>query len=209
MTQEVALPDGIVRTPVPRSPRSDWRVPTYGAEIEAFRSTEVTTHLRKFFSALDAEAEQRKDDPIAMAHGLARMDALLADMRYVRDSMKDRCATVMDTLKIRRLTVEGVALVEASSTAARKNWQDERLLRNIVSTLLGDEFVNTETGEKLDAEIIAAELLRFFRPAWRTTPMKEYDINPDDYSDLPRDEDDKIIRTPTASVKDNLIRRNQ
>ena len=195
--------DGIERVPLQRGGRSDWRVPA-GTEVVSFDETDIIARMRLFFDALDAEAERRQDEPVAMVNALARMEALLADVRYVRDTMHKYCATALHEQKIRRLTLEACATVEASSNADR-TWHDKKLMTRLLSEF---HVTDKNTGEVVEPDRMASHLLGFAAVTyWRMKQLKAAGLDPDEYSDIAKDEDGKIIRTPTVRMVDNLIRR--
>lgn len=202
----------IAITPLKSGGRSDVVVSNADETPASFTSTAIVEQMRAFFDKLEAEAEARKDDPIAMVNALARMEALLADVRYVRDSIREHTANALSGAKVRRITVEGVATMEASSASERTDWQDQELMTAMLNERVAKDtgfLIEPTTGLKIPMGDLAAVMLQWFRPAWRVTPIRDAGLNPDDYSHQPTDEDGKPLRTPTVTVKDNLIRRQQ
>lgn len=202
--------DHITITPLKgRSTRVDVEVRNTDHEPAAMGTTNIVDHLRRFFDELDKEAETRSDDPIAMVTALANLDALLADVRYVRDTVRKHAATGLVDNDVRRLAIEGVAAVEASSTLDRK-WHDDKLMRMALEVELGDQHVNTHTGEKLDVDALADQLLTWFGISyWRMGALKPAGIDPDTFSDYPTDDDGKPARQPAVTMKVNNIRRQR
>lgn len=188
-----------------RSTRSDVHVTTTPQPATAFGATDIINVFRQFFERLEAESAERGDDPIAQTHALALLEALLADVRYVRDTVRARSAEALSAHEIRRLVIEGVIAVEASATADRTNWQHERLFAKMLDHW-GVRFI-ADTGEVVPYDVAAARMLEWFRPDWRLTPIRESNLNPDDYCDLPKDEDGSTLRTPTVTIKDNRVRQ--
>jgi len=173
---------------------------------ESFDRTDIVGTLRRFFDALESEAQEHRGDPVATSQALARMEALLADVRSVRDSIKTLAAEALNDEQVRRLTVSGVCTVEGTSEIKRTAWQHAPLLEAcLAKTELA--MIDTTTGERVTAEFVAKVLLSFFSPTWKLTTLKSLSINPDDYCDVATDDDDKPVRTPTVRMVDNLVRR--
>jgi hypothetical protein len=196
-------------TPLKSGGRSDMVVSDGNETPASFSSTAIVDQLRAFFDKIEAEADARKDDPVAMVNALARMEALLADVRYVTGVIRDHTATSLSDAKFRRVTVEGVATMEASSASERTDWQDRDLLLAMLDRSTTVPNVDYNTGEIIDHGAIADELLSWFRVQWRLTPIRDAGLNPDDYSHQPTNEDGTPLRTPTVTVKDNVLRRQQ
>lgn len=172
----------------------------------AFGETDILRQLRLFFSALDAEADQHADDPVATAQALARMEALLADVRYVRDRLKHLTASALHAERIRRLTVSDIVTVEGTTEVKRGGWDNGRLLSDVLQTN-AVRLLNIETGEVLTAEETTAMLLDFFRPDWKLTALRNAGLNPDDYCTVQTDDDGKPVRNPSLRMVDNVVRR--
>lgn len=199
----------IAITPLKTGGRADVVVTNANETPDSFTSTAIVDQLRAFFDKLEAEADARKDDPIAMVNALARMEALLADVRYVTNTIRDHTATALNNQGIRRLTVEGVATMEGTSASERTDWQDRKLLQDMIAANIGRHLADTESGNMWDATDMSAEILTWMRPAWRLTPIRDAGLNPDDYSHQPQDEDGKPLRTPTVRVHDNRLKGDQ
>lgn len=199
------LPDAYNATINPiRGGRRDVHV-TSPAPVQSFDATDIVAVFRRFFDQLVTEAEARKGDPVAETHALALIEALLADVRYARDTVRKLSADALHEHKVRRLTIENVITVEGSNTATRTDWEHTRLLTAMLEHW-GVRFI-ADTGELVPWDVAAARMLEWFRPDWRVTPIKEAGLDPDAYCTLPKDEDGKVIRTPTVTIKDNLARR--
>lgn len=203
---ELAIPERYPATVVPvRGGRSDVTV-HQSVEPRSFGDTDIVRHLREFFAAVDAEAERNSDDPVALVNALARLDVLTADVRAVRDSIKRRAAITLAENRIRKLIVEGVAAVEASSEIKRSEWEHERLLGDLLSGE-GLSLLDTSTGERIDGNEAAEVLLTWFRPEWKLTAIRDASLDPDDYCRVATDDEDRPMRTPTLRMGGNLIRR--
>lgn len=207
----IGEPDSPIQlTPLKTGGRADWHVTstpdTTGLPVP-FEQTDITTQLRRFFDALDAEAEQHKDDPVAMVNALARMEAVLADVRAVTATIRKHAAEALAANHVRRMTIDELATVEASSASERTDWQDRKLVQDMLVANVGERLVDASTGNIWTAQDLSAELLTWFRVQWRLTPIRDAGLNPDDYSEQPTDEDGKPLRTPTVTMKDNLLRR--
>ena len=197
-------------TPLKTGGRSDVHVVTHGdVEPSAFGETDIVGQLRVFFDKMDAEIEARKADPVAMVNALARMEALLADVRFVTNTARTRTAEVLDAAKIRRLTIDNVATVEGTSEASRTDWQDEKLLTDMLTCQIGDDFIQRDTGECRTTDVLASMVLEWVRVEWRLTPIRAAGLDPDDYSTQPKSEDGKALRTPTVRVHDNSMRKQK
>lgn len=165
--------------------------------------------MRQFFMAIDVEADKYAGDPEATGRALAHMDALLADLRYARDRLQTLTAEGLHTARIRRLVIEGVIELEASSEAKRSDWQDVKLLADVLRSM-GLRVISTWTGEWLELDVAAAKVLEAFRAEWRLTAIRGLGLDPDDYSTLPvDDETGRPIRTPTVRIVDNRVRRHR
>lgn len=199
-------------TPLKSGGRSDVVVSNGDRTPVAFASTDIVNQFRAFFDRLALEAEQHADDPIAMVNALARMEALLADVRYVTGEIRKHTADALNAEKVRRITVEGVATMEASSTSERTDWQDQALMTAMLNERVAKDagfLIEPTTGLKIPMGDLAAVMLSWFRPAWRLTPIRAAGLDPDDYSTQPTNEDGTPLRTPSVTVKDNLVRRQQ
>jgi hypothetical protein len=175
-------------------------------ESAAFTTTDITASLRAFFAAIDAEAEQHREDPVALVQALARLDTLAADVRAVRDSVRRMAAEALHTERVRRLVVEGVAAVESATEIKRSEWQHDRLLGDMLNRE-GLSLLDTSTGERIDGNEAADVLLAWFRPEWKLTPIRQAGLDPDDYCSTMTDDDGNAVRTPTLRMLDNLVRR--
>ena len=196
-------------TPLKSGGRFDVVVSDGDRTPDAFASTDIVDRFRAFFDQLALEAEQHADDPIAMVNALARMEALLADVRYVTAEIRGHTAKALSDAKVRRLTVEGVATMEASSTSERTDWQDQALLTRMLDRFGCDDLVDRGTGALVATDVLAAEILSWVRVQWRLTPIRDAGLDPDDYSTQPTNEDGTPLRTPTVTVKDNRMRAQQ
>lgn len=200
-------------TPLKTGNRADWRVIQFkeSAGLPApFADTDITTQLRSFFDKLDQEIDAHRGDPIALTNALARMEAVLADVRSVTANVRKAAAEALADHKVRRMTIDGLATVEGTSSSDRTDWQDKELMTEMLERYLGDSIiVSSDTGELTSPEEVAAAVLRWVRVEWRLTPIREYGLDPDDYSDQPKDEDGKPLRTPTIRMHENVLRKEQ
>lgn len=175
-----------------------------------FTDTDIIAHLRLFFDKLEAEASERKGDPVAMTNGLMRLEALLADVRYVRDTVRDHTSAALSASHIRKLTVEHVGTVEGTS-ASERDWDHGAALTRVLHSFLGShtQWVHSDTGELLDVNLLADEVLAAASISyWRMGALKERGINPNDVSSIDVDENGKPVRTPAVRIHDNRIRRS-
>lgn len=194
-------------TPLKTGGRRDITVTPNDPDLpRAFGAGDITTALRQFFAAIDSEANEHRDDPVALVQALARLDTLAADVRAVRDSVRRMAAEALQTERVRRLVVEGVAAVESSTEVKRTEWQHDRLLGDMLNGV-GLSLLDTSTGERIDGNEAADVLLAWFRPEWKMTPIREAGLNPDDYCTTMTDDDGVPVRTPTLRMLDNLVRR--
>ena len=173
---------------------------------DAFAETDILRAFRQFFAAMDAEASERRDDPVALVQALARLETLAADVRAVRDSVRRMAAEALQAEKVRRLIVEGVAAVESSTEVKRSEWQHERLLGDLLNGA-GLSLLDTSTGERIDGNEAAEMLLAWFRPEWKMTAVRQAGLDPDEYCRVQTDDDGKPVKTPTLRMLDNLVRR--
>jgi hypothetical protein len=196
-------------TPLRSGGRVDMEVTPLDADApRAFADHDILDQLRRFFSALEQEAHSHKGDPVATGQALARLEALLADVRSVRDSLKALTASALAENKVRRLTIAGVTTIEGTTEVKRTDWQHFDLLSSIMSRS-SLRLINVETGEVLTADKSSELLLGFLRPDWKMTPLKDLGIDPDDFCHVETDDDGKPVRTPAVRMVDNLARRSQ
>lgn len=192
----------------PLKGRSD-RVDVEVAEalpVQAF-SADIVAALRRLFDGIDAEAHDHTGDPVALTHALARLDTLLADIRYVRDTVRDLDAQALHDAKIRRLTVSGVATVEGMSSLQRTNWQHQRLMLDMLRQAVGPMLIMADTGETISTEDLAARILTWMKPDWRLTPIRDAGYDPDAYCDIETDDHGRPVRTPAVKMVDNSVRK--
>ncbi len=176
----------------------------------ALDAPDFVARLRQFFAEMDAEITRHEHDPIATAQALARIDALLADVRFVRDRLNTVTAAALSAMDIRRLTVESVATVEASASYERSEWQHEKLLTRLLEQHgFKRGVVSPDTGERMDLVDLVALLLGWFRPEWRLTGVRESLVDPDDYCTVKRDDDGKPVKTAAVRMVDNRVRRQR
>lgn len=208
--ERAGMPDSFIEiTPLKTGGRVDWRVLECKQSVglpAPFAETDITTQLRLFFDKLDQEIEKHRDDPIALVNALARMEAVLADVRTVTQNVRTAAAEALNERGIRRMTVEGLTTVEGTSQATRTDWDNQRLLRDMLTAEL-DTMVNTRTGEVVDNDELAQRILSWFRVEWRLTQIREAGLDVDDYSTQPTDEDGKAIRTPAIRIHENVLRK--
>ena len=200
----------IAVTPLKTGGRADWHVSTStetSSAPAAFIDTDIVAQLRRFFDAIDLEAADRCDDPIAMVNALARMEALLADVRYVTNTIRKHTADALAEHKVRRITIDNVATMEATSEADRTDWQDQALTTDMLANAY-PPLINSHTGEVVHVAALAETILSWMRPAWRLTPIRDAGLDPDDYSTQPKNEDGTPLRTPTVRVHDNTFRKD-
>lgn len=196
-------------TPLKSGGRVDMEiVPTDPDAPRAFTDSDIVAQLRRFFSLLEAEAHEHQGDPVATGQALARVEALLADVRSVRDSLKSLTASALSENRVRRLTIAGVTTIEGTTEVKRTEWRHAPLL-TVALEVQAQRLMSIETGEVMTAEESAAVLLELFRPEWRMTPLKDLGINPDDFCSVETDDDGKPVRTPSLRVLDNLARRSE
>lgn len=188
-----------------KSVREDWLVAS-PPPSSAVEHGDFVARLRWFFAEMEREVDRYRHDPIATASALARVEALLTDVRYVRDRLKSTTAESMDRERVRKLTVSGVVQVEASSEIKRSNWQHAKLLTLILDALCC-QFVGRATGEVIGPDVVASMVLDFLTPEWRLTALRQIaGIEPNDYCDIDRDEQGAIVKTPTVQIKDNRVK---
>lgn len=191
-----------------RSKRADWYVQA-PPPVSAVEAPDFVAAMRRFFSEMDAEITARSDDPIALAQGLARIEALLADVRYVRDRLRDTAATGLQAAGIRKLTVEGVLTCEQVNDSPPRDWDDAALVRRLVEDAWPN-LVDADTGERVTGEQIADRVLACASVSyWRMGALRERCINPDDYSEQATDEDGSPIKRPSIRMHDNRVRGRQ
>lgn len=193
--------------PVPRSPRSDWTVPPGSALVaSAVEAPDFVDSLRRFFMAMDAEVDAYRDDPIATGQALAKIDALLADIRMVRETLRSATAESMVAHHVRLLVIQGIAAMEASSSYDRHGWRHRDLLLACLRAAGLDELVDRHTGEVVDGEAMADALLACLTPSWKLTGIRALGLDPDDWCEYTSDENGRPAKQPTVWMKDNSVR---
>ena len=176
----------------------------------SIEAPDFVARLRQFFADMDSEVDRHVHDPIATAQALARIEALLADVRYLRDRLTKVTAESLKAMEIRRLTVSEVTTVEASNETKRSEWQHEKLLTRLLEQHgFKRGVVSPDTGERMDLVDLVALLLGWFRPEWRLTGVRESLVDPDDYCTVERDDDGKPVKTASIRIVDNLVRRQR
>ena len=191
-------------TPLRTGGRRDVELSAAGDSV-AFRQNDIIARLRQFFADLDDEARSHRGDPVALSQALARMDALLADVRSVRDTLRSLAAHALADEKVRRLTIEQVCTVEASTEVRRTDWQHERLLGDMLNK--AEMRGLTSDGEVIAPEQLAALVLSWLRPEWRMTPIRDAGLDPDNYCTMMADDDGKPVREPTVRIVTNDVRK--
>lgn len=189
------------------SPRIDVEVTDSPTPMRTWDATDVVAQLRRFFDSLEAESEAYDADPVALTHAHARMDALLADVRYVRDSVARRLAERLNANRIRRLTVTGTATVEGTGSIDRSAWEHAPLLKALLRRTWPSGLVDRETGLLVGDGDMAGTLLTWMTPSWKLTGVKAAGLKPDDYCTVATDDDGKPQSTPSVRMVDNSIRR--
>lgn len=204
----------VTETPLKVGGRRDVQVHT-PRKRDAVAQTSIVDHLRRFFAAIDQEAKHFEHDPFSNVQALAKVEAMLADLRYVRDTLHKYVADALAEQRIRRLTVDGVITVEGTTDVKRTEWQNDQLLREVAQYVLGN--LGGVRGLDGEGQIIESDELGnwigdamgvYFKPDWRLTPLRAAGFDPDDYCTLPTDDETgKVVRTPTLKIVDNQERR--
>jgi len=190
-------------TPLKTGGRRDIEVtPNDPESPKAFGQTDIIARMRAFFIALDEEAKTHQGDPVALAQALARLDALVADVRSVRDTIRTMTAQALKEQKVRRLTVQGVTTVESTSEVKRSNWRHADLLAEMLGRS-GYSLLETATGELHQGHEAADVLLEWFNPTWKMTPIKGAGLDPHDFCDVNTDDDGKAVSTPSVRMINN------
>lgn len=185
-------------TPLKQGGRRD--ITVHATEpVSAVEAQDFTTAMRSFFMAMEAEARRYVGDPVATSRALAHLEALLADVRYVRDRVAHLAATALATSKVRRLVIEGVIAVEGKTESNRHDWQNARVLTDVIRRLQL-RVLDQANGEWLEPDVAAGWLLDALRPDWKITALRALGLDPDDYSTLDREPvtDEQLERDPNA-----------
>jgi hypothetical protein len=179
--------------------------PREDATPGAFDQTDIIVRLRRFFDALESEAQEHRGDPVALSQALARMEALLADVRFARDTMKRLTAEALQEQQIRRLTVEGICTIEGTKETKRTGWQHADLLQAVIDAE-DISLLDKSTGEIMSNDDATSKIMSWLSPTWKMTRLKELGISPDDYCVVESDDEGKPIRTPSVRMHSNEIR---
>jgi hypothetical protein len=182
--------------------RDDWYVKT-AVDVQPIQAMDFVDAMRRFFDGMDREIDAHVNDPVATVQALARMEAIMADMRYVQNRLKSVTGAAMAEMKIRRIVIERVATVEAAAITADRNWNDAGLLRHILDNW---KHIDADTGEVVESERVASLILELAKLSWRSTPMPDHDIEPADWYEREVGDDGKPIKTPTTRMIDNRIK---
>lgn len=117
--------------------------------------------------------------------GLAPLQSILSDMRFLENQVKQH---ILETMPDKRVSVQNVGTAERVKRVSRKNWDSDALLRNIVLEALVDQ----ETGEIPSSPVEAVDQViaevRACVPftgstAWRVGALKERGYDPDEWCD--------------------------
>ena len=204
----IALPGyTVVVRKTPRSKRADWEVVIPDDTTPADRP-EFVEALRRFFAEFDEQISAHVDDPIATGQALTKIEALLADLRYLAGLLRNVTAASMDAGSVRRITVEGIGVWEASSSLQRSNWQTSNLVAEFLlrSNIRAAVTVDGEIVEPLFVADIISELYGS-STAPRITPLRGVGMDPDEFCDVAEDEEGAPVRTATVRVVDNQARK--
>jgi hypothetical protein len=196
--------------PLPRSPREDWTVPIGKAIVaSAVDEPDFLARLRLFFMDMDHEVERYRHDPIATGQALAKIDALLADIRMVRENLRAATAESMVEHHVRMLVIQGIATMEASSSYDRHGWRHRELMVACLRAASLDQLVDTNTGERINVDDLADSLLEAFTPSWKLTGIRLLGLDPDDWCEYTSDDNGRPAKVPTVWMKDNSVRTRQ
>lgn len=211
MSEEIAILGSVNYqariTPLKSGGRRDVEVAPNDPTLPAsFEQSDIVAALRRFFSLLEEEAHHHRGDPVATSQALARMEALLADVRSVRDSIKTIAAEAIAAERIRRLTISGVCTLEGTTEIKRSGWRHAELMTQMLKAN-SLSLINTEDGEIISGEDAASKLLEWMNPSWKMTAIKANGLDPDAFCEVETDEEDRPMRTPTIRMVDNLVRR--
>ena len=119
------------------------------------------------------------------------VDRAITDLARLRDIKRqlvdwegELTDWLADALGFNRIEVDGVGVVEIKRGANRKEWDNDALWRLVVARARDERRVDPETGEALESEgeAVGRVLNECMRPAWRLTPLRERNIDPDEYS---------------------------
>lgn len=171
----------------PRLKAEDWSVATVTTS-DAIEQSDIVTKVRLFIAAMSEEVTARRDDPIATGQALARVDAILADMRYLRSLLAATTADAMNRMRIKTITVETIATWEATASYKRSGWRHRDLLVKVLdATSLA--VIDTDTGERLPTGDVADIILSWLTPGWKLTGLRPYGVDPDDYCTVATDDE--------------------
>lgn len=90
---------------------------------------------------------------------------------------------IADALGRNTLDLDGIGHIEVKHGANRKEWDNDALWRLVVARARDERKIDPETGEALESEgeAVGRVLGECMRPSWRLTPLRERDIDPDEY----------------------------
>lgn len=120
-----------------------------------------------------------------------------AQLRWAEEQLEDELVKVMPAKDV---DVPGVGQISLRTGTTRKQWDNDAIVDVLVARIGDNPHVLCEpdTGEMLPPHEVAALAIRAFlevaRPSWRTTQLRSYRIDPDEYCALSYGR--KTIQTP-------------
>lgn len=120
-----------------------------------------------------------------------------AQLRWAEEQLEDEIVKVMPA---KDLDVPGVGTVTLRTGTSRKQWDNDGIVDVLVARIGDNPHVlcDPDTGETLPPHEVAALAIRTFlevaRPSWRTTQLRSYRIDPDEYCETTYGR--KTLQTP-------------
>ncbi len=140
-------------------------------------------------------------DVQGMALLLVAIRRAMAQLRWAADELEDEITKVMPS---KTMNVAGLGQIEMRTGASRKGWDKEGLIANLTHQIAVDQppIANAITGEVVSPHAVVEGVLQQFliaaTPSWKTTGLREFHIDPDEYCTTTWGR--KTIQTPSVEV---------
>lgn len=140
-------------------------------------------------------------DIAGMAQLLAAIRRAVAQLKWADEQLEDEIVKVMRT---KEEQVPGLGTIEMRTGSSRKGWDKDGLNRALTQVIAGDltPVANVETGEVIApqriVETVLSQYLVAATPNWKSTGLRQFGINPDDYCEVTWGR--KSITTPKVEI---------
>lgn len=134
------------------------------------------------------------DGMVVLLQALRRAQA---QMRWAEEELEDEIVKVMPR---KDMVIDGVGAATLRTATARKQWDKDGLVAVLVARIADDPeiLVEVDTGEMLtpheQAERIIGLFLEAATPSWKTTGLRRFKIDPDEWCETTYGR--KTVQTP-------------